>query len=275
MQKTKALLMAICITIPFTTMAQDNQAVMPPVKMAMADKMKDVIPKVIDLSDKKEFDPTTQIGKTEPTIVNGEIVLQNANTNTPKVEEKVTLPLSEGVKQANEDIRVLISDFASAVNAGDDEKLATLTRDGLVVIDSSQSFATKKSSVGEYFPARFGSEYKFSRTSVSIASGVTVEISNDGSWATVYGVGEQKVKVNDSEYTVPTRWSAVVVKQQPSNTWKIHSYQEGVNFADNSFVNSFKDFAFKMGYVGGVIGLLLGFLIGILIGRASKKTESE
>lgn len=273
MQKTKALLMAICMTIPFTTMAQDNQ-VMPPVKMAMADKMKDVVPKVIDLNDKKEFDPTTQVGKTEPTLVNGEIVLQNANTNTlPKVEEKVTIPLTEGVKRANEEIRELITHFASAINAGDNEKLALLTRDGLVVIDSSQSFATKKANVVEYFPTKFGGEYKFSRTSVSIDPGVTVEVSNDGSWATVYGVGEQKVKVNDVDHTMQTRWSAVVVKQQPGNIWKVHSYQEGVNFTDNSFVNSFKDFAFKMGYVGGVVGLLLGFLIGILIGRASKKKE--
>jgi len=187
-----------------------------------------------------------------------------------KPEVKEVDVIDPQTKADNEAIRSLFSSLADSVNSGNAEKFKSAVREQLIVITSDQEFLMGKNGVAEYFRKSLGENGVFERLQYTIDSGVTVEINKSGNWATVYGKGTEKYEFNGSEYDLPVRWTAVVVKEESG--WKISSFHSGVNFANNPILTAFDELSTKAAIFGGIAGVLLGFILGLMIGRASKKS---
>lgn len=186
-----------------------------------------------------------------------------------KPEVKEVDVIDPQTKADNEAIRGLFSALADSVNSGNAEKFKSAVRDQLIVVTSDQEFLMGKNGVAEYFRKSVGEAGKFERLQYTIDSGVTVEINKSGTWATVYGKGVEKYAFNGSDYELPVRWTAVVVKEDAG--WKISSFHSGVNFANNPVLTAFDELSTKAAIFGGIAGIVLGFILGLMIGRASKK----
>lgn len=187
-----------------------------------------------------------------------------------KPEVKEVDVIDPQTKADNEAIRSLFSSLADSVNSGDAEKFKSAVREQLIVITSDQEFLMGKNGVAEYFRKSLGENGVFERLQYTIDSGVTVEINKSGNWATVYGKGTEKYEFNGSDYDLPVRWTAVVIKEESG--WKISSFHSGVNFANNPILTAFDELSTKAAIFGGIAGVLLGFILGLMIGRASKKS---
>lgn len=278
MYNKKVLLATLLASISLGAIAQESEAPMTAPKVAVTDKIKEVVPKVVDVAARKEKEREKEAAAAAALVAESAPV-QVATTNhavsspEPKFEK---LPakesesgLDENTKKHNENIRNVINTFVEAVNTRNGEKLAEVSRESLVVVDSSQNFATKKGNIDEFFPKVVGKEYKLTKTGFLISPGFTVEIDSSGNWATVYGSGEEKYNLSDKEHKVQTRWSAVLTRT--GSEWKVYSFQEGVDFTNNSFLKSIEEFGWKLGFVGGMVGLVLGFIIGLVVGKAASK----
>jgi ketosteroid isomerase-like protein len=191
-----------------------------------------------------------------PPMPTGEMV----NGYAGEVVQEVS-GIDETTHLNNEAIRNIFSVFASAINSSDNAKMMSVTKEQAFIIGSNQELVSNKKKVEEYFPKVIGTNYKFERIGFTIEPGTMVDMSNSGDTAKVYGRGTEKYKLDNMEHTVSTRWSATVVKE--GEYWKIASFHSGVNFADNSVVQGFEEFGWKIGVAAGLIGLFIGFFLAI------------
>jgi hypothetical protein len=190
---------------------------------------------------------------------------ENVATLDDKKEEKKVeeVGIDDRTRIDNEKIRGLFNLFSEAINKSDNTKFWTAVKDTIIVIGSQQELVTAKKNVNDYFPQVVGGANKFERTGFTIEPGSVVEISSSGDVAKVYGRGTEKYKLKNVEHNLPIRWNATVVKV--NDEWKISSFHSGVNFSDNSVVNSFEEFGWKVGMAAGLLGTLLGFILGLVI----------
>ena len=215
----------------------------------------------------------TQVKEAVKEPIQEEVKVEAPKEEAPVAEVKPEVKevdvIDPQTKADNEAIRGLFSALADSVNSGNAEKFKSAVRDQLIVITSDQEFLMGKNGVAEYFRKSVGEAGKFERLQYTIESGVTVEINKSGTWATVYGKGTEKYAFNGSDYELPVRWTAVVVKDDAG--WKISSFHSGVNFANNPVLTAFDELSTKAAIFGGIAGIVLGFILGLIIGRASKK----
>lgn len=194
--------------------------------------------------------------------MNGDLNIGNmANTGEEVQEVPEVNMIDEKTHLDNEAIRNAFITFAAAINNQDNAKLMSVTREQAFIIGSNQELASSKKKVEEYFPRIVGTNYKFERAGFTIEPGATVDMSNNGDMARVYGRGTEKYRLDSMEHTVLTRWSATVVKE--GEHWKIASFHSGVNFADNAVLKAFEEFGWKIGVAAGLIGLFIGFIFAL------------
>ena len=203
--------------------------------------------------------PTIVNNSNIPTMPTGEMVNGYAGELVQEVPEVNVI--DEKTRLDNEAIRNVFATFSAAINSQDNSKLMTVAREHAIVIGSNQELASNKKKIEEYFPKVIGTNYKFERIGFTIEPGAMVDMSNSGDMARVYGRGTEKYRLDSMEHTVSTRWSATVVKE--GEHWKIASFHSGVNFVDNSVIQGFEEFGWKIGVAAGLIGLFIGFILAL------------
>ena len=211
------------------------------------------------LSSQTKTEEVKNIVKNEEAI-KSEVVSNETTNDIPKVNAE----LSPQVKLDNESIRLTFKDFVSSVNTKNFKKLKENTTEHFIIISSSQELLNDKKTIEEYFPQIIGENQKFERTELSFDSGITVEVSSEN-WATIYGKGLEKYKLNNVEYSIPIRITATVVKEQ--NDWKIQSLHMGANFINNEIISAYEDLGTKFLIVGLLVGLLVSSILSVIILR--------
>lgn len=160
----------------------------------------------------------------------------------------------------HEELRGMLKTFTDAFNTRSFDALAPLLADhfSIVTVDQKRftDLAAFKSYVNSYFEgdkARLKSVV-FNPTADELTTFLDADAGvANGTSADVYTFTDGESR------TMPTRWSAVVVKVK--GHWKLASLHMGVDAFDNPVLAAAKGLLYKVGAASLVAGLLLGFFL--------------
>jgi uncharacterized protein (TIGR02246 family) len=168
-------------------------------------------------------------------------------------------PQETGKKEdpAHDELRALKKDVEEALNKGDLDKVLTFLDKDVVVTWMNGEVSKGPQGVREYYermtkgPNRVVDVFK----TAPVVDDLTHLYGNTG---VAYGSSKDYFKLTDgSEFTVPTRWSATVVKE--NGRWKIANFHASTNVFDNPVLwLGIRRTAWWAGGIALVVGLLLG-----------------
>lgn len=162
-------------------------------------------------------------------------------------------------KENNELIRELFPVLTESIKSNNLDKFKSVVSKQFILISSNQEILIGKDRILDYFPQITNSKSNFKIDSYIIEPSIVVDFIEDGNFANVYGRGFENYSFNSKIYQIPTKWSALVLKEDEK--WKIKSLHLGVDFLGNSFIKEFENSYFKAGIIGIIFGLILGLLI--------------
>lgn len=170
---------------------------------------------------------------------------------------------------AHEELRDLRKQLVEVVNKGDIDGLLNLLTDDVVVtwLDGRVSRGHKE--VREYIEEMLkGPNRKVERYETNPDVAELTHLYADSKVGVAYGSSTEKfVLAGGHELTIPTRWSATLVKQD--GKWLIANFHGSTNLFDNPILGAtVQRTALWVAIIAGMGGVVLGFILGRLIRRS-------
>jgi len=172
--------------------------------------------------------------------------------------------------EIHQELRGILITVQTAINSGNyDAMLPVLSKD-VRATTITQEVMSGHEQVSAYFKKWFGPGGFLKKLDMTFSADALTELSPDKTWGVVRGSGTEHYTLADGrQYTIPTRWTATVVKEADGK-WRLRTIHFGTNFLDNPILTEAKRAVVKYAEVAGSAGLVIGGLLGFLLGRRKK-----
>lgn len=172
-----------------------------------------------------------------------------------------------GVEATHEQIRQLRDAMIKAINDNNVDALAELVhKDVVLTAQDGEKLATIRSREGvRDYVTRLLTGPDAGVKQITIKPTVDeLTILHGDDTGVAYGHStDHYVLADDSEFDLPTRWSATIVKDD--DTWQIASLHVSSNLFDNPVLDAISKYAMLAAICTGLLGLVVGFVIARLL----------
>ncbi|MEJ2111621.1 MAG: nuclear transport factor 2 family protein [Acidobacteriota bacterium] len=172
------------------------------------------------------------------------------------------------VQEAEHDaLRRLRAEVTQAINDQNFDQLGNYLAEEFVFTAVDQTVLTDLASMKEFYDRMLkGDDSLVSSLQIEPEAEILTRFI-DANTGYCYGTSSDTytVRSNDRTITIPSRWTALVVKE--NGQWKIKAVHAGVNFIDNPLIDRLKMLTWRNLSIAALIGILLGLGIGFLVGR--------
>jgi len=167
----------------------------------------------------------------------------------------------------HEQLRALLHNVESAVNAQEYDQLAQYFDPKMYVTPSNQETLTAPDQIKPYFEKWFGPGRFLKSVHMTLTADALTQLNAAKDEGVAFGSGLEKYVLSDGRsYDIPTRWTATVIKEADGQ-WRIATLHIGVDFTDNPLFNQVKAAVWRYSAIGTAAGLLVGFMLGWLLMR--------
>jgi ketosteroid isomerase-like protein len=164
--------------------------------------------------------------------------------------------------ETHQELRALKDRLVAAVNNRDEKALVAELNPGIwFTAMNNETFHGLDGARQYYSKMLVGSNRILDEMSLTATPDDLSVLYADARVAVSTGTSNAHFKLRGgSEFDVPLRWSATLVKD--GDKWTVASAHFSANIFDNPLVNPVKTFAYWVAGIGALLGLLIGWLIG-------------
>jgi len=175
-------------------------------------------------------------------------------------------PPTEERKADHDALRALLMKSAQALNTRNLDAAAPLLAPGFTIVTVDNQKLVGLDAVKKYYAALFdGPNAVLARLEAKPVADELTAFLGDGA-GIVYGASDDTYVFKDGDQrTMPTRWSAVVMRD--GDAWKLRSVHFSANVMDNPLLTAAKDAVRKYAIIGALAGLVVGVLLTLLLRR--------
>lgn len=172
--------------------------------------------------------------------------------------------------EIHEELRTLLKQAEAAINAGNYAALEAVVTATPRITPIDQGTIATRAGVTEYFAKLFGPGKRLKSLNIKFTPDELTALSPDKTWGLVWGKGSEDYVLNDGRhYVIPTRWTAVVVKDTDGK-WRIRSMHIGTNFLDNPILTEVEAAIPRYAAFAALAALVVGLGLGFWLGRRSR-----
>ncbi len=172
-------------------------------------------------------------------------------------------------------LRALTAEVTQAINNQNINQLGKYLAEEFVFTAVDQTVLTDLASIEKYYDRMLNADDSLVSTLQIAPEAEILTRFLDANTGYCYGTSEDTytVRSNGRTITMPSRWTALVVKE--NDRWKIKTVHTGANFMDNPVIDGIRMLAWRNQLIAAAIGILLGLVVGVFVGRKRGKSKGS